>query len=151
MRTALILSIVLCVSLEAFGQSSVNSAGATSTNQSGSISYTVGQLDYITGANINQGVQQPKELFLTSVFSFAKAQNSLQLFPNPTSGILNMKLNKPESCQYAICDQNGKILHSTSSEGNIAQIDISHLPPGVYLLKVLRSNGQTTNYSVIHL
>jgi hypothetical protein len=151
MRIALLFWIFGCVSHTAFSQTSINAAGSTIKNQSGSISYSVGQFDYQIGSTINQGVQQPREFFIIGVNNFAKSKNTLHLFPNPTSGILNIRLSSPELCRYILYDEKGKKLHSTSSHSSTVQIEINHLPRGVYLLKILRSNGQTKNYSVIHL
>ncbi len=72
--------------------------------------------------------------------------NSLAVFPNPSSGIFNIKTNTPiEKATLVVSDLNGRIVHQSKIDvfENHA-LDLSILQNGVYILKI--SNGDY-NYS----
>lgn len=58
-------------------------------------------------------------------------QNSISLFPNPVSEILNIKGLK-NGVSYTVSNMNGEKL----LEGNSPKIDVSTLMPGLYILKI---------------
>ena len=59
----------------------------------------------------------------------------LKLFPNPTSGKLNIDLNKDTKELY-LCDLSGKILERFISEQQTRiNIDLSEYPNGLYFIK----------------
>ncbi|MBL4715150.1 MAG: PKD domain-containing protein, partial [Bacteroidia bacterium] len=67
--------------------------------------------------------------------------DKIQLYPNPSSGVVNLKLeNKStEKLRYTIYNSLGqKILieEEISSLGNIIQLDLSSLPEGIYYFKL---------------
>ncbi|KAA5825215.1 leucine-rich repeat protein [Algibacter amylolyticus] len=62
---------------------------------------------------------------------------SLKLYPNPTSGIVNIK-NNNTNLKVTVYDINGRSLLKTAN----SRIDISNYAAGVYVFKVETSNGQ---------
>lgn len=64
-------------------------------------------------------------------------QNDFFVYPNPTSGIVHI-LNSDENTMITLFDQCGKIVPVRNS-GN--ELDITHLPDGVYYLKTKSSTG----------
>jgi hypothetical protein len=70
-------------------------------------------------------------------------QNTLNIFPNPNDGILNLEisnLNDLENYSVEILNHSGQIIYSKivqqNSPINFTQIDISHLNNGIYLVRV---------------
>lgn len=77
--------------------------------------------------------------------SFQSAQASL--FPNPTSGIVNIKLNNTDTLQsvavYTITGQQVLSQNYTAKADNYT-LDMQHLPTGVYMLKLNGTSGTYT-------
>lgn len=75
--------------------------------------------------------------------------NSLNVFPNPSTGIVNftMNLTSPQSINLKIYNELGQVLSSTDYgklNGHInKELNLSGLSKGVYILKVTGQNGST--------
>ena len=69
-------------------QNNTITTGADVSNTNGSISYSIGQIDYISSGNastyINQGLQQPYEVVTLSGNELIDITISAQVYPNPT-------------------------------------------------------------------
>ena len=63
--------------------------------------------------------------------------NSIQIFPNPTTDILNIKMENPTSSHLTIFDIYGKkVLEKIENEQSEIQFSIGHFSKGVYFLKI---------------
>lgn len=68
----------------------------------------------------------------TPLSDLERPEQSIQLFPNPTSGELHIELSSPEKiCIFSI---DGKLVE-TSRIASRHEIDLSHYPSGTYILK----------------
>ena len=61
---------------------------------------------------------------------------SINLFPNPTTNILNISLKETQEYEYAILNYNGKIIESDSFNNSIHQINLNGLQAGVYFIQI---------------
>lgn len=61
---------------------------------------------------------------------------SIRVFPNPTQGALTLQCDASVSGTYEVLSQSGQLLQNGRIATNISHIDISHLPCGVYLLRL---------------
>ncbi len=68
---------------------------------------------------------------------------TINLYPNPVNDILNIN-SKYTLNNISISDINGRVVRNTSLNGTEAQINIADLASGVYLLKVVTSDGTVT-------
>lgn len=139
--------IFILYSLFPFAQSNITVSGKDIMGSNGSISYSIGQIDFINYQSndniITQGVQQPFEIFVLDT----KEWNSLidvQVFPNPTSeGIeLIINSNHPESFSFILFDIKGKQVKSNVLQSSRNYISLNELSQSVYLLTLL-SNDST--------
>lgn len=79
---------------------------------------------------------------------------SLQIGPNPADGTLRFQTEHPARA-YRVTDLSGKILiQSTTAnstvQGDLSQVDVSRLSPGIYLLQVETENGLVSGkFSVV--
>ncbi len=64
---------------------------------------------------------------------------SLALWPNPTTGIVNLGWESQEAPEYVVTDALGRVLQSGSLVAG--QIDLSAFPKGVYFLNLKTENG----------
>lgn len=136
-------------------QQSTNATGCDLSGSGGSVSYSVGQIDYINasgGGNIiTQGVQQPYEIFLISEIT---ETNGIQLncsaYPNPTTDLLKLNIENYDlsSLSFQIFDLNGKLLTEgkiTSAESSISMKDFKQ---AAYFLKIIDSNNVIKSFKI---
>ena len=140
-------------SLISFAQQNTLAAGANASSAEGSISYSIGQMDFsnVSSSNgsVNQGVQQPFEFFVSSVLEFGN-ENSFSIFPNPTNEILNISQSfSSEKIEIRLLDMSGRIVLSDLLNAPQHQIDLRTLSQGVYNLTLIKNNQILTSFKVI--
>lgn len=78
---------------------------------------------------------------LSSVIN-SNLNSSISVFPNPTSGVLNIvtiaKGNAPQS--YTLKSAQGAIMQQELLLANQSTINISNIPSGVYILELMVGN-----------
>ena len=72
-------------------------------------------------------------------------KNEISLYPNPTTGIINMKDISDYS--YKIYTINGQLIESRKYDSNI--IDISNQKAGIYFIKLTNNNTLQEYYTKI--
>lgn len=60
---------------------------------------------------------------------------SLQVFPNPAKNIINFRVNGPPESLLEIMNLSGKKILEIYPESSLITLDISSLPPGLYLVR----------------
>ena len=72
-----------------------------------------------------------------------EATNEIEIYPNPTSGIVNIHCQEAEL--FNIYNTYGQLLISQNANGNDqVTIDISNLPRGIYLIQLISKEGFAT-------
>ena len=114
MKTKYTQNIFLLISFLYFltgnAQQSVNASGGNGTGSGGSISYSVGQIDYVAitsaGGTVCQGVQQPFEIVVLGTSTFTNINLEMKAYPNPTIANLNLKITNYaiENLDYLLFD-----------------------------------------------
>ena len=121
--------------------------------QEESVSYSVGQIDYISGTgstgSINQGVQQPFEFFKDVGLEEASII-STNLYPNPTHESVILAIENPgEELSYQLYDLNGKLI----ARGEITEaetlIEMKSHSAGEYHLSILEQNTHIESIKII--
>ncbi|MDZ4667279.1 MAG: T9SS type A sorting domain-containing protein [bacterium] len=69
--------------------------------------------------------------------------NSFEMYPNPTNGIVDIKLNKLSEGSVRVIDINGKELYNSKITQTESQINLEFLSSGMYFVEVL-NNGLTS-------
>ena len=73
----------------------------------------------------------------TSVENNIIEKNNIQLFPNPTTHLLNVKLENPQAAAFEVFDIHGRIVFEKAESFNSSfQLPIEHLSEGIYFLKI---------------
>jgi hypothetical protein len=140
-------------------QEVVPASGGEASGSGGSVSYSVGQLVYITNTGTNgtvaQGIQQPYEI---SVVSGLKEAIGISLmisaYPNPATDFLLLKVDAStnlniQSMSYQLFDINGKLLENKKIEGNETSIAMSNLLPSTYFVKVIQGKKEVKTFKII--
>lgn len=74
---------------------------------------------------------------------------SFELFPNPSSGILNIQTENKKIESVKIVDLNGKLLFQKNIQSNSTILDISHLATGTYFVGIVTSETTTFRKIII--
>lgn len=150
MRTFIFLFFFSTIS---FSQNAIVSAGNT-INNSGSISFSVGQLVATQIVNSNAifapGVQHPFETLTLSLednISFAKAF----AYPNPTKGFFNLKIDNALDFPYQLklYDLQGRITKQTTITKNNTTVDLTSHSSGIYLLQLSKIGKQIYSFKIL--
>jgi hypothetical protein len=141
MKKTILTTSCLIFSAFVFGQTSMNTSGGETSNTSGSISYSIGQVAFQSTSNssgsVSQGVQQAYEI---SVLSLEKNALNLSLvaYPNPTQDVLNLRVGNfsQEKLAYKLFDLEGKVISEAFMHSEETTIDMQQLPVATYFVEV---------------
>jgi hypothetical protein len=133
-----------------FSQVSLVSAGGNGIGTSGTVSYSIGQVAYNTisagGGNINEGVQQPYEIFTITGLQLTGIDLQFSALPNPTTDFIQLRVNG-DYLSKLICrlyDFNGHLLIVKPIIENETTFSISNYPSGTYILKIGELGGTSS-------
>ena len=80
-------------------------------------------------------------------------ENYLNLFPNPTQGILNIQARKSNDYhvieEMQLMDLNGKVIRNYGLSPTKFEVDLRDLAPGTYILRI-QTNVQTESFKIVH-
>jgi len=154
-KTMTELFLLLCTNgIQA--QETIAVSGGNKTGNGGTVSYTVGQINYTeytskTGTN-TQGVQQPYEIsIITSAEETDGISLELVVYPNPTSENLKLKFGdkKLENLTYKLYDINGSLVESGEIIDKETVIRTGGLVPSEYYLIVYGSYNELKTFKII--
>jgi hypothetical protein len=97
---------------------------------------------------LSSGLDHSQWLCGETLNSVAEAEkNSMHVYPNPASGILNIDLGSTKIKEIQIIDMMGNCVKKESLDAisSAYQLDISDLAPGLYFASEESSNGQRFN------
>lgn len=146
MKHILFFMIILS-SMHGYSQQDIVAAGNDASGSNGNVSYSIGQVAYISetgvSGNINQGVQQPIEIFELTNSEFDSTSFNAILYPNPASTevILSINsLNLDSILEYHLTDINGKLIKSGRINTTETRIDVVGFPQACYFVNIFNSN-----------
>jgi hypothetical protein len=109
------------------------------------ISYTIGEMPLVTteknnGLVITQGILQPVPFIADTAYE-CYSQTEVKVYPNPTPGIFNLKLNllKKGKVKTLLFDATGKLVQTSEFSYitfSIMAYNIQNLSNGVYYLQL---------------
>ncbi len=145
----------LLISSVGFAQQDVVSSGGDASSSGGSVSYSIGQVAYesASGSNgsINQGVQQPFEIFVLDIPELDEPF-SAWLYPNPAtiSVILSVDTTKEGTgLVYELTDITGKIIRSGRIISDETSINVEQYAEACYFLNVLDGNKRVKTFKLL--
>lgn len=154
MRKNFFISGCLFLASYSLGQTSVNALGGMVSNNSGSVSYSIGQVAYQSVSNksgmVTQGIQQA---YIISTMNMDEKtfDFSLTAYPNPTTDHLILRVGNfnQEKLIYKVIDVAGKLI----SEGKITQsetnLEMENLPSASYFVEVYHEYKKVQNFKII--
>lgn len=154
LKLSVLLISVIVTGLQA--QEATVATGGNALGNSGSVSYTVGQVAYITCDDINTtiaaGVQQPYEITIATTIEETEGVNlSFCAYPNPINDFLTLSINEfnLSNLSYSLYDMNGKILLSKKIAGKLTRIFMGNLTPATYHLKIIQGCNMVKTFKII--
>jgi hypothetical protein len=137
-------------------QSTLPAAGGNASGAGGTVSFSVGQVVYMTitstVGSVTQGVQQPYEVsVITSVENTSDIILVCSVYPNPSTDFITLKIGSydNQSLSYQLYDIGGNLLENKKINGNETIVQMSNYVSGTYILKVIDNDKQIKTFKVI--
>lgn len=154
--TVLVIYYLLCIeSPFLLAQAAILPSGGDGAGLSGTVAYSIGQIadSVIDSSEISfiEGVQHPYELFIFSNIENVIPGINVNLYPNPNSDILSLKIANVHlySLRYALYSLEGEMIRSGRAESTITQIDMKDLPGATYVLNIYNNFNKSMSYKII--
>lgn len=152
LRLFFIAPTALIVSVSSAQQNTVASGG-DGTGSGGSISFSVGQIDYLFTASpagsLSPGVQQSYPDLEISVGELA-LPFAMQLYPNPTRSLTVLELPDDGALWHAeLCDARGRTVSRHDRLTGFNQLDLSVVSSGMYHLRIYRNTQFAGHFKVM--
>jgi hypothetical protein len=162
-KTWVLMGAAMLMGTMSFAQSiapqSVNSGGTKMTQANGSLSFTVGELVVLSqtdsdGNTLGGGFTAGATLTTASIQETDAAVLDVQVYPNPTTELVNIKINYSSIDQVVvtISDLQGKEVYSGKYAGisNLIGINTASYATGTYVLSLKNINNQVLGtYKII--
>ena len=142
-----------------FAQSAIVPVGGDAQSNSGSVSYTVGQIAVQSVANgsgsitVLEGVQQPYEIVTVGVDEYPLIALNAVVYPNPTENIAQLQLNGFDIPSYGLrailYDGNGKQLQTVTVTDDLTTFQIGQYATGTYYLEVRDGKRTLKTFKVV--
>ncbi|MBK9177650.1 MAG: T9SS type A sorting domain-containing protein [Flavobacteriales bacterium] len=154
MRLLLIVLLIIH-SGSALAQRATLPAGHDATGAGGTISYSMGQVDYRFTSNGNgsvvQGVQQPYEWLVLAVNEPLGGGFTAALQPNPANDQVTIAIAGTTTLplSYELRDAQGRLLREGPITSTSISVSLNGLPSAIYLVHVLEDARPLTTFQLI--
>ena len=142
--------------LIARAQQGTVSSGGEINGDNGYMSFTVGQMDFISigssNENMNQGIQQHVEVIpVKSIEGLKDGELKLSVYPNPAEEFITIDILSSdfEHLSYAIFNTEGKEIESNLLQKQNTVINLKHLSAAAYIIKILAEGIQFKEYKIV--
>ena len=156
MKTSILTAfVVFGFSMASTAQKNTVSTGGEATGSGGTVSYTIGQIDYTqqssSNGNVNQGLQQPYEIFIVGIDDNKEISLEMVLYPNPTDSDIKLKIDQAfvGNLTYQLFDFNGRQLVNEKIISAVTSIRTSTLSSATYFLNVSDETQLIKTFKII--
>jgi hypothetical protein len=139
-----------------YGQTALPATGGNATGSGGTVSYTIGQLNYHSYSDadksVTQGVQQPYEIsVVTATENSEGIILEYKIYPNPAKDfiVLTIKPFNDENFQYRLFDLNGILLLEKKIMNGLTEIAMDNYNPSMYFLRIFKDNLEVKVFKII--
>ncbi|MBK8621912.1 MAG: T9SS type A sorting domain-containing protein [Saprospiraceae bacterium] len=132
--------------------SGFSSSGFDAVSETGSVSLTIGQVFYHQWTHntgkVNEGMQQPYEIFVVGVAD--NSIPSISLFPNPAQDFVLLKVeNEGTDFSYSLFSIEGKILEDQKIDREEMTVPLQYYSHNLFLLIIYKDNKIVKTYKII--
>jgi hypothetical protein len=148
------LFVVILFSTGIYAQTGIITTGGNATSSSGSVSYSIGQVFYLThestAGKIHEGVQQAYEIFTVDVPG-VDAGVDISLFPNPANTHFIIRTGEIQSrkLRFQMIDLQGQMLESGDLNETETIIHVNSLSPSGYFINILSDDITIKTFKLI--
>lgn len=139
MKTVFLLfaiQVAISVNGQSISSYALTSSGQTLTGSQGSLTFTVGELAVGKYTSTNPGGYQgfivPQNLTITSLQN--DLYHKVKLWPNPTSGLINILTDNIKIRYITIYDRQGRLIEERKYN---QELDLSNRSSGLYVIQLL--------------
>ncbi|MBC8266856.1 MAG: T9SS type A sorting domain-containing protein [Flavobacteriales bacterium] len=122
----------------------IGSAGASFSNSTANTDLTLGEVataTYSSNIILTQGFHQGTIEVASAVIEIEEV---VRVYPNPTTSLLNIELEKDGNLEVVLIDISGKIvLQDKMQNEHTKQLDLSHIRQGNYFLQIIKDNKKS--------
>ena len=141
-NTLLAGMFLLTVGLSA--QEVISTQGDSYTNASNTLDYTVGEPVIAT---VSDGTNDLTQGFHQTLLTIVGIEDldvnfSVNIFPNPTSEIVNLDIEKFEGVSFHLFNVEGKLLNQAELTEKKTTVRVADYPKGTYLLTLTQTEDQ---------
>lgn len=151
-KNSILISLFLSAS-NFYAQNNTVSSGGNAQGFNGSVSYSIGQVFYMStegeNGSINQGVQQP---FDSEIITGIEHQEiTLEIYPNPASNELRLNILEDNHAELRaeLLDATGKIIQEKKSLNAKNIFAITDVSDGMYIVAIYKQNVLMKSYRII--
>lgn len=136
-------------------QNNTVASGATALGTTGSATYTVGQIVYITNSSTtgtaSQGVQQAFEITTLSTSEIPEIQLLASVYPNPTTQYVTLSVKNYglTDLKFTLYDVLGKVIQTDFILQEETPLDLSNQQAGLYFLKINNTTSELKTFKII--
>ncbi|MBD8082891.1 T9SS type A sorting domain-containing protein [Chryseobacterium caseinilyticum] len=135
-------------------QKAVLATGTNATGSNGSVSYSVGQIDFNqkgSGLPMMEGVQQSYEIITLSVNSAIANTEDIRLYPNPFQDFiyLDFPVKDYKDAEFQLFDSSGKLLRTEKIQNSKSEFNFSSLPSAMYLFNIVEKGKGIKSFKII--
>ena len=137
---------------QSLAQNVIGNAGNFAGTTSGSIHWTIGEVvveNYENEVQLAQGFHQLYYDYIITSNEKVELEYKLALFPNPTSGELNLEIEKAGIFEIKIANALGQVFYQSFIHSNYAKFDLSQYPTGLYFLTVFQNGKLQKTFKII--
>ncbi|MEX2485769.1 MAG: T9SS type A sorting domain-containing protein [Brumimicrobium sp.] len=149
------ITVITFLALHSNAQKAIVSSGGDISDTDGSVSYTIGQIDYqyISGSNgnITEGVQQ---IEVDSITGLDENQTDIVLnaYPNPAHDRVVIETDAPsgmENVSYNMYDNQGRLVKEGKISSSETSIDVTDLVKANYFIKIVENNELIKTFKIV--
>lgn len=136
-------------------QNNTIAGGGNASGPGGSVSFSIGQIDYIsasgTEGTITQGIQQPFEILVTSGTGESAVELIAGVAPNPTSGsvVLQITAENFAEMRYTLYNAAGVMIEQQPVTGQETIITLMNQTNGIYFLTVEKDSQSIKTFKIV--
>ncbi len=151
LKIRILISLLFALQLSQ-AQQTIPISGGEAISDSGTVSYTVGQMVYTTNEavdgsmhqGINQGIDEGIEMIMVS-------DPTVVIFPNPTTDyvVLSFTDTSLSGVNYSLFDIQGRLITAAAITQNSTSIGLDRLNSAIYILRVSQNNRELKTFKII--
>lgn len=135
-------------------QMAVLAAGGNASGSNGSVSYSIGQIDYLHKGSNNQvaeGVQVAFEITALAANETSTKGEGILLYPNPVKDYLYLDFtsNDYRGSEYQLFDAQGKLVKKDKITQSKSEFNFSSLPQSMYIIQINQEGKNIKTFKII--